>query len=711
MAQISYFGQPYSYFLYLSKIQEILDKFNFQADRISCNYDNKYDVGTEEYVIDGDGTTFTITITPEGAIYCLVDDKNEYIGTVDDKPEETSHYIDVMLNGPTEDLTTLFEGFLREDKQSELYDAFNSLDIDWGNEVNDESFKKDIFTQLFKKDVTPTKKYLPWVISQGKEFKKLDWVSTLNAMVKVSELMSFIEKRVSKGDVEELQQRLKTGDLQNFGLSYDRIVKAPKDINSYPDLNSMREFQNQIKQRAFSSDELKNAKKESKKLYEDSTYLIVQPLSYQASCVYGAETKWCVSQRDNSTYFNDYTKNSKFVYVINKKGTNRQTSKFALRIPEVGKPEVWNQQDSRVTFDELYNAMPGISEILLNILNIGGTDYTMLLKHKQGKSDVSFNVNDRDESFEIIDDNLFIYFDGDFFKLFKNQLYSYNIDMLESFTSSRYGRQTEWMDYYAAEEDWKDGYVLSSMDNGNKEKLDNIIKLISPSTFSEKLSDNKDYYKNCSTILTAQEKFTDRMTEEYQMANDQAITAGLEDAVNTEYCNILSEIGISTKTCFTKYYTTVDNMLELYEKYGNTQRSIKSTITSAINDEISVDDIFEYYYEYKDNDTFDSNFNTNASSLLDDLLEKFTDNDDGFFDDIDEYQKIVDYIVNKIGFNISIDLPEQENIKMTILGVNNDNTILIKIGKTILYSERVTKYNISFEQLISLLKNYQLFEI
>ena len=58
---------------------------------------------------------------------------------------------------------------------------------------------------------------------------------------------------------------------------------------------------------AFSDTEL------TKKLYEDQKYLIVQPMTHQASCVYGAETRWCVASRDSSKYFDDYTKNSKFV--------------------------------------------------------------------------------------------------------------------------------------------------------------------------------------------------------------------------------------------------------------------------------------------------------------------------------------------------------------------------------------------------------------
>jgi hypothetical protein len=715
MEQISYFGQPASYFSYITKIQEILGKFAFPTQRITCTYDDNFDVGTEQYMIEGGGLTFTLTITPEGRIYCEFDDRNEYIGSVDDKPEETSHYIDVMLNGPSEDLRTLFEGLLREDKQTDLYNEYKTLDIDWGTDADNEQLKKEIFDSLWSRDASPTKKYLPWVLSQGKEIKGLNWVQFLNSMAQVSDMMSFIDRRVSKKDTEEFASRLKSGDLENFATSYDKIVKSPKDINVYPNINSIKEFYDQIKRRTYTTDEVKKAKNESKKLYEDQKYLIVQPLTHQASCVYGAETKWCVSSRDSSRYFDDYIKNSKFVYVINKKGTNLRNSKFALRIPETGKPEVWDQQDSRSNFDVLYASMPGIDEILSNILNIGGTDYQTLMKYKKsGKQDTTLNIDD--ETFEIVDGNVMLFFDpADYFKLFKHQLYDYSIQQLESFAGSSYGRRTEWTDSYTAEEDWKEGYVLQSLNDDNLEKLDKIIGVVASPLLQQKDELMKDYrnnyYSKCSEVLNAHNWFIEKMTDEYQYATDDAYTVGIEKGVNDEYCDVLQPLGIESKVCFRKYYTSVDNMLLLYEKYGSPQKSIRAVITAAIDEEILVSDIFENYYEYKDDDTFNSRFNYESEKLLDEFYENLVDEEDGVFDDIQEYQKIVDYVVNKIGFNVKKDIPTLKDTQITIVGVEPDNSITVVIQKNIGYSAKSKKYTLTFEQLISLLKNYQLFEI
>ena len=141
---------------------------------------------------------------------------------------------------------------------------------------------------------------------------------------------------------------------------------------------------------------------------------------------------------------------SKFVYVINKKGTNRTNSKFAIRIPDSGKPEVWDQQDNRSSFDFLYESMPGIDEILSTILNIGGTDYQALVNYKKGNYDTTFNITSNEEVFDIVDGNVILFFNDDsYFKLFKHQLYSYTIEQLETFTKFKLEQMILYLYYYS----------------------------------------------------------------------------------------------------------------------------------------------------------------------------------------------------------------------------------------------------------------------
>jgi hypothetical protein len=60
--------------------------------------------------------------------------------------------------------------------------------------------------------------------------------------------------------------------------------------------------------------------KQTKKLFDNDEWLVIIPLSYEASKMYGMETKWCTTQE---RYWNDYIRNYKLIYVINKITNNK----------------------------------------------------------------------------------------------------------------------------------------------------------------------------------------------------------------------------------------------------------------------------------------------------------------------------------------------------------------------------------------------------
>ena len=170
---------------------------------------------------------------------------------------------------------------------------------------------------------------------------------------------------------------------------------------------------------------------------------------------------------------------------------------------------------------------------------------------------------------------------------------------------------------------------LSSPDKANKtnEPFIESVKFI----FDLMKDYRNNYYSKCSEVLNAHNWFIEKMTDEYQYATDDAYTVGIEKGIDDEYCDVLQPLGIEFKVCFRRYYTSVDNMLSLYEKYGSPQKSIRAVITAAIDSEISVTDIFENFYEYKDDDTFNSRFNYESEKLLDELYENLVDEEDGVF--------------------------------------------------------------------------------
>lgn len=600
---------------------------------------------------------------------------------------------------------------LVEDRRSDLLTKFKSLNINWPTRTTDEN-KDELFRMIWDRDLSATKKYIPWLFKQIELNPGMNPYSLDDTMFDISTYMELIEKRTNKGIETDFQNRLKNGDLQNFVLLYDKILKAPKDINSYDSINALREYYKHIKEYTFAKDEIKKAKKESKKLYEDANYLIVQPLSYIASCVYGAGTKWCVSSRDTNRHFEDYTRNSKFVYVINKKSNDKKYGKFALRIPNNRKEstEVWDQQDVRSTFDIMFEKMPGINLILDDILNLSTNEYQILKKYQEGKikEDEVFLPN---TNFEIENGTLFMMFEDneEYFKLFKYELYDYTISEMIAITTFSYGYSSrEWTDSYTAREEFEEGYMFGYLDDENLGKLKKIVKILRPSFDFLETEERRNWevYKEMAQILGTYDRFKDDMISYYSMASDSAYEVGLKRAIEDEFCDCLGPLGIKMIKCFKSYSISVEDMLKLYEEHSDPKNSIEKTIGMSITT-LSLPDVIENSYEYRDDDTLVSELNSDIRNEIEKLYDSIMDNEDGLFDDIDEYSKIVDYIVKNFGFNVRKNIPTQPDTYFEIVGVEPQNEVLIEITKG--YKRK--RLLVSLEQLETLLKNYKLFDI
>jgi hypothetical protein len=88
-----------------------------------------------------------------------------------------------------------------------------------------------------------------------------------------------------------------------------RIEK--NDISSHEDFKSLEV---EVK-KAEEIVRLKELEKQTKKLFDSNEWLVLIPLSYEAAKLYGANTKWCVTQE---RYWNDYIDDYKIIYVINR---------------------------------------------------------------------------------------------------------------------------------------------------------------------------------------------------------------------------------------------------------------------------------------------------------------------------------------------------------------------------------------------------------
>jgi hypothetical protein len=124
----------------------------------------------------------------------------------------------------------------------------------------------------------------------------------------------------------------------------DRNQIENKDVTSYSTIDDLRS--------ALTLASMKELTKELEgqviKEFEDEKWLVVRPLTFQASAKYGASTRWCTTYQKEKQYFEKYWQNGILVYFINKV----TGYKFAGYKSLTGDNELsfWNAEDSRVDY-------------------------------------------------------------------------------------------------------------------------------------------------------------------------------------------------------------------------------------------------------------------------------------------------------------------------------------------------------------------------
>lgn len=131
-------------------------------------------------------------------------------------------------------------------------------------------------------------------------------------------------------------------------------------------------------------------KKEITTLYDDDEWLIIKPLTYEASKVYGASTKWCTSQRDSARPFYEYSKDGIFLYIINRL-TNKKIAVSWTIDGSYIELSWWDEFDRRL--DSMQTKLPNsILEKIKELLKSEKlTNYTFFSKKEKNKCENILN--------------------------------------------------------------------------------------------------------------------------------------------------------------------------------------------------------------------------------------------------------------------------------------------------------------------------------
>jgi len=181
-------------------------------------------------------------------------------------------------------------------------------------------------------DVDPTGgKMLPFLIKQLRKNEKYN--------------NHTIYDRILRAFKDDVFYRENIQLLEEFKLLHEKGYLENKDLSSYNDWQDLRVEIIKNENKLL----LKLNEKQVKTVFKNDEWLIIQPLSYEASVKYGYGTKWCTAMKDNAGSFCRYTKNGVLVYMINLKNGQKYgiTNQYDL-YTQKSEISCWDIMDDRI---------------------------------------------------------------------------------------------------------------------------------------------------------------------------------------------------------------------------------------------------------------------------------------------------------------------------------------------------------------------------
>ena len=478
--------------------------------------------------------------------------------------------------------------------------------------------------------------------------------------------------RIKEDDIWNAETAFRN-DMNNEYVvpNIEGIAKSPKDINQYENPQFIKKLMVTIDSRKTQRQIEREIKTQADKIYEDNDVLVVRPKSHSASCYYGANTRWCTTQKGHSSYFDKYSREGKLYYFLNKKDNN----KIALyRNESERQTEVFDAQDARRDIEFLKEHFPNQSDLIDDLIGIGefikklreftkgrinsdelmesdSSIYGVETKEPLGQSKIVIDFGDDEnffKNFEISEDDIW----------FMNAINSHYSDY-------------EFIDSYTVEEDWKEGYIVfGDLNDENKEKLQQIAELILP---SKEFDLNSDEYRQelSATLLDLFERETDNILSDYFVEKNREMSVTARESIEKEIDGVLESSGFKLVRKYDIIATTAANLVMWSTRLGINKTDVISLFNQIMeNNGGNMGGWAEDQYEYQDYDNFDSDsFNREVERQFDSILEKIED--DGT--QINEFIDLRKRILSKYKINVWYELPKDKKKSFRIKGFDKDD--------------------------------------
>ena len=178
----------------------------------------------------------------------------------------------------------------------------------------------EFIDRMFSIDPTSQGKYAEWIsnyLDSSLKFKDYDKIEDMITKIIIPFEKNY--KRIDDDIVKQFEEKLIDSGVNLEGknlIDVEKIKKTPKDINSYSIPFYLLAMLQVLEKTKSKSEEERIAKKGAYKIFGDSNYLVVRPLTWESSCFYGFETKWCTSMKNDRYHYDKHTRDGILYYFI-----------------------------------------------------------------------------------------------------------------------------------------------------------------------------------------------------------------------------------------------------------------------------------------------------------------------------------------------------------------------------------------------------------
>ena len=171
----------------------------------------------------------------------------------------------------------------------------------------------------------------------------------------------------------------------------------------------------------------------------------------------------------------------------------------------------------------------------------------------------------------------------------------------------------------------KEGYILEYFNEESSELLKKILFYVKPGMKFTRVSE-LEYQTKIDIANTLLSLFGDSMEEiasYYASYFDDSLVQGMRQYVRGKLCNKFEQYFIHEKTCSMKYFSTVGNIVSLWDKMGLDKKSDINDFFKTLISENGLEfdeDLYEDFYSYNDYSNFDEDgFNSDVKTMKENI--------------------------------------------------------------------------------------------